>query len=298
MAVHVVGNADVDLTFVLDRFPAPGETLNARHGFVGLGGKGLNQAVAAARTGASTVFWTAVGRDADGDLIAAQLDVEGIGTARLARLDLPTDRSAILVDPAGENLIASMVECARRFDPAGAGLLDDAVGSGDIVVLQGNLTLGATTGTMRAARAAGARVLFNPSPLGAEGVPPLDLVDILVLNRVEARVITGESDPDRALAALMARGAGRVLLTLGADGAVVADDAGQRVIAAVPVEATDTTGAGDVFAGVLAGLIAMGWPLDRAAAGANRAAAVSVTRPGALASCPSRAEMAALLVEG
>lgn len=291
MRVHVVGNLCRDTTLAVARFPVPGETLVAASSAVGLGGKGLNQAVAAARAGAPATLHAAVG-SADAGALAGALSGEPGLALQLAGLDdTPTDTSTILVRGDGENLIVSATACARAFDPApGLGPL----GRGDVLVMQGNLGLGPTRACLAAGRRAGALTVLNPSPVFEDGTPDWADVDLTVLNRGELAALTGTDDPDRGALALLARGAGAVAVTLGPLGALFRS-ATEAIAAPAPaVAARDTSGAGDVFCGVLAGLLWRGLDRRDALARAVAAASLSVTRAGALASCPSAAEIAAL----
>lgn len=292
MPVHVVGNACVDTTFVVDRFPLAGETIDAVEGWVDLGGKGLNQAVAARRCGADVTLWAAVGDDADGRAIAARLAAEGI-VDRLVVTARPSDRSTIVVDAAAENLIVSDVACAAAFDPLAATDLADRLAAGDLVVLQGNLGAGPTRAVVDLARRRGARVVLNPSPLAAGRAVPL-AVDVLVANRIEAARLAGTDDPGEAAVVLRRQGAAAVVVTLGADGALICDAEGCVAVPAVAVASRDTSGAGDVVCGVIAALVDAGRDLRTAVPVALAAAAIAVTRPGALAACPTVAEFADL----
>lgn len=293
MTVHVVGNLCVDRTFRLGRLPRAGETMNASDSVEGVGGKGANQAVAAARTGASVRLYGAVGMDAAGERLAGAMREEGIDAA-LARLALPTDMSAILVDPAGENVIVTAAACAEAFDPLAETDLAVRLAPGDVLLMQGNLGLAVTAACLAAAKAAGAATALNPSPLSA-APPPLAGLSLLIANRLEAEAIAGRADPVAAAEALVAAGARAAVVTLGSGGAIVADGEETTRHAAPSVAAVDTSGAGDCFAGTLAGLLAGGWPLRTAVDAAQRAAARAVTRPGTLAAFPSRAELSALL---
>ena len=293
MTIHVVGNVCVDTSFRLDRLPQPGETLNAAAAGEGLGGKGANQAVAAARTGASVMLWAPVGKDAESDRVETLLAAE-ISNLRLTRLDLSCDRSVILLDRDGENVIVTAAACAEVFDPLATTDLMATWRPGDMLLMQGNLGSAVTAACLKAAREAGLSTVLNPSPLPAE---PLDLaaVSLLIVNRPEAEALTGEADAERAARQLRATGAENVIVTLGSAGAFVrqASASGLRIPAG-DVEAVDASGAGDCFAGTLAGLLAQGASLPHAARLATQAAGVAVGRAGTLASFPSRAEFLAL----
>ncbi|PAQ10074.1 ribokinase [Mesorhizobium temperatum] len=296
MHVHVVGNACVDTMFRVGRFPAAGETLNASSYTDGLGGKGANQAVAAARTGAAVTFWTALGKDPAGAWIRSRLDRE-LSDLEVSEFDLPSDRSTIVVDAGGENFIVSGVACSEAFDPIGQTALASRIGFGDIVVCQGNLRGAATNACLRAAQENGARTVLNASPIDAAALPDFGLAEVLVVNQSEAKALTGQGDMAEAADALTAKGAGTVVITLGSEGCLVLgpDQGGSLRLPAPRVEALDTSGAGDVFCGCLAGGLAKGMSVTSALKFALAAAAISVTRPGTLISCPSASEMAALI---
>ena len=184
MRVHVVGNVCIDTTFRLDRFPEAGETRNALGHADGLGGKGANQAIAAARTGVPVTLWAAIGRDANGAWIRQMLAGE-IGSACLTDLDLPTDRSTVAVDAGGENIIISGVSCAVAFDPITQTGLLDSIEPGDVLIMQGNLAAGVTSACLRAARAKGLTTVLNASPLVAGVRPGFEDVDIVIVNQGE-----------------------------------------------------------------------------------------------------------------
>ncbi|WP_394886044.1 ribokinase (plasmid) [Mesorhizobium sp. AaZ16] len=296
MHVHVVGNACADTTFRTGRFPSAGETLNALTHSDGLGGKGANQAVAAARTGAAVTFWTALGSDYTGSWIRQRLGQE-LSDTQATEFDLPSDRSTIVVDTGGENIIVSGVACAQAFDPIAQTALASRIAPGDIVVMQGNLTSSATNACLQVARETGARTVLNASPLDALSLPDMGLADVLVVNRVEAKALTGQRDMTEAAKSLAAKGATTTVITLGAEGCLVLDrDKPKPSRLPVPqVAALDTSGAGDVFCGCLAGGLAKGLTMMGALRVSLTAAAVAVTRLGTLASCPSADEIAALI---
>ncbi|WP_439630361.1 PfkB family carbohydrate kinase [Shinella sp.] len=292
MTIHVVGNVCVDTSFRLERLPQPGETLNALATSEGPGGKGANQAAAASRTDADVMLWAPVGRDAASVWIKGVIAAE-IPALRLTRLDLACDRSVIMVDRSGENVIVTAAACADAFDPLAMSALRETWAAGDMLLMQGNLRAGVTNACLRAAREAGLFTVLNPSPLPAE---PLDLaaVSLIVVNRPEAEALTGEADPEQAARALVAAGAGSAIVTLGAEGALLLDAASALRLPAREVAAIDASGAGDCFAGTLAGLLAQGASLSAAATIATQAAGIAVGRPGTLASFPTRAEISTL----
>ncbi|WP_027143950.1 ribokinase [Mesorhizobium sp. WSM3626] len=295
MRVHVVGNVCVDTTFRLDRFPQPGETLNASNHTDGLGGKGANQAVATARTGADVRFHAAIGNDAAGAWIRDQLSRE-LDDSHLTMLPLTSDRSTVMVDARGENLIVTGASCAAAFDPLTDSDFLPSIERGDIVVMQGNLDPDVTVACLLAARAAGAMTIFNPSPLAADSAPDLSNVGLVIANAGEAAHLTEGAEPAEAARALIRQGADAAIVTLGAQGCLVADGGGNIEWIAVPkVAVIDTSGAGDVFCGCLAGCLAAGIDLTKAARIAVRAAAISVGRAGTLQSCPEGPEMKTLM---
>lgn len=296
MRVHVVGNACIDTTFRLGRFPAAGETLNAITHADGLGGKGANQAVAAARTGAAVTLWTALGKDLAGTWIRGRLGTE-LSDFQAVEFDLPSDRSTIVLDSRGENFIVSGVACGQAFDPIAQTAFARQIASGDVLVMQGNLRGAATDACLRAALKNGARTVLNASPVDAAAAPDFGLAEVLVVNQSEAKALTGRGDMGAAGDALAAKGAGTVVITLGAEGCLLLgeDQAESLRLAAPHVEAIDTSGAGDVFCGCLAGGLAKGMSVTSALKLALAAAAIAVTRPGTLSSCPSAPEIAALI---
>ncbi|MCM5553213.1 ribokinase [Pleomorphomonas sp. NRK KF1] len=290
MALHVVGNICVDDTFYVERLPRPGETVNAVATARGVGGKGANQAVAALRAGAEVVFRAALGDDADATFLRAALGTE-LPLDGLVVLDTPTDRSTILVDRTGENVVVTAAASAMAFDPTGQ---PSWPGRGDHLLMQGNLRADVTRACLERAKDGGATTILNPSPLG-EG--PLPDADVIVINAGEAETLAGCSDPVEATRRLSRGGTASVVVTLGAGGAICLDQGATDVdrIAAPAVAAVDSSGAGDVFAGVLSGCLTGGMPLVFATTVGVRAASIAVTRRGTLAACPSRSEINALL---
>jgi ribokinase len=283
--VVVVGSINADLVVVTDRLPAAGETTTggtfAQHG----GGKGANQAVAAARLGADVTMVGAVGDDDLGGAALRALHDEGIDIEQIAVVDQPTGVALIVVDKAGENQIA--VASGANAEP----FLDklDLHGSG-VVLLGHEVSPEVVERAARAAADAGWPVVLNPAPAR-------ELVDapiaVLTPNRTEAAELSGEADPQAAARVLSERTGAAVLITLGADGALLLEPGGTPVrLPATKVDVVDTTGAGDTVNGALAAELARGATLPDAARFALRAAAISTTRPGARGGMPRRHEVA------
>ena len=293
--IHVIGNAAVDSVIRVDRFPRPGETIVARGASEDLGGKGANQALAAARCGADVRLVAAIGADAQGERIRSNLAGEGVLTDGLATSSYGTDRCIIAVDRRGENTILSLIDAARNFDPIAETLIDSWIMPGDFVVMQGNLRPSATRECLALAKSKGATTVLNPSPTYAAQDYDWTLLDIVSLNRGEAIELTGAGGAEQAAGTLCKRGAGAVVLTLGAEGAAFFSDDDVFRISAPKVTAIDAVGAGDVFCGALIAARALGRGWREAVAAATEAASASVARVGVLASFPSREEMAGIL---
>jgi len=282
-SVLVVGSVNVDLVVTTERLPRPGETVTggrfARHG----GGKGANQAVAAARAGAHVRFVGAVGDDDLGAEALAGLDAEGVDVSAVARLPGETTGVALIaVDAEGRNQIAVASGANARVD---AGIVDAALGgaalaAGDVCLVGFEVPDAAVGAAAAAAGRAGARAVLDPAPARdlPAGLPP---GVVLTPNTLEAEALTGERDPGGAARALHARTGAPVLVTLGADGALLVDGDTATTIPAPPVDVVDTTGAGDVLCGALAAALAAGEALEDAVRGAVRAASASARTAGA-----------------
>jgi ribokinase len=281
--IVVLGNATLDVIQRVERLPAPGETVLALSTARCAGGKGLNQAVAASRTGASTLLAAPIGRDTDAGFIAGSLKGEPDLAVNWLACDAPTDMSAIWVASGGENVIVSSAACARSVMPDQARSLCETLAAGDILLMQGNLSPDTTRAAAQTARSRGARRMLNTAPIAWNMRDMLGLFDIVIANEGEA-----------AHLALQAAGIRTAIVTLGGRGALIVDDGVETMIDAPRVTAVDTAGAGDVFVGTLAGLLANGATLSPAAAVAVAAASLSVTRPNTMPSFPSRTEIAAL----
>ncbi|MGV9383695.1 ribokinase [Nonomuraea sp. NPDC003707] len=290
--VVVVGSANADLVVQVDRHPAPGETVLGSELAVHPGGKGANQAVAAARLGARVALLGRVGADGHGRLLRESLERDGVDLGHLHDTAAASGIAMIAVGPQGDNSIIVAPGANARLTEGD--VLDAAplLRSAPVVSLQLEIPLPAVLAAARLAR----RAVLNLSP--AVPVPDelLALCDPLVVNEHEAALLLGApGEPDRQARELLARGPRSVVITLGADGAVVADTVAEDgAVHAVPsprVAAVDTTGAGDAFTGALAWRLAAGEPLARAAAFAARVGAAAVRRAGAQDSYPTMAEV-------
>ena len=295
--VLVIGNCTLDIAFHVPRFPRPGETVLAGGSARDLGGKGANQAVAAARGGAPVSFCAALGADETGDAMRARLAEEGVDTEHVFTPPDPTDESIIYVTPGGENSIVSTHAAAASMDMAAARPALEAADPGDVLLMQGNLSHEATRGCLEEGRRRRAVTVLNPAPIqyGYESIWPF--VEFAILNEVESADLTGSADPATAARRLRDRGVSHVVVTLGARGALVADGESTREVPAEPVEAVDTTGAGDVFCGVFVASMARGLSAGPAARAAVRAATLSVTRHGTQSAFPTRSEIERILAE-
>jgi ribokinase len=293
--VLALGNATLDVIQRVERLPAPGETVLAQTTARCAGGKGLNQAVAAARTGAGTLLVAPVGRDADAAFIANSVKDEAGLTVNWLACDAPTDLSTIWVATGGENIIVSSAACAHSVTPGQARSLCGTLATGDVLLMQGNLLADVTRTAAQAALARGAKRVLNTAPIAWDMREILGLFDIVIANEGEAALLTAGSPS--AAASLHASGVRTAIITLGARGALILDDGTETMIDAPLVTAIDTAGAGDVFVGTLAGLLANGLALSMAVTIAVAAASLSVTRPNTTPSFPSRAEIAALAEE-
>jgi ribokinase len=289
--VFVLGNATVDLTLPMARLPLPGETVVADSLARAPGGKGLNQAVVAARAGAEVFFQAAVGRDADAAFVSDCLAEERFAGLTLLPCEAPTDLSVIMVAADAENSIVSLCRAADAMRPAEATAFAGGLRPGDWLVVQGNLSLAVTVAACAAARACGAQVLFNAAPLRWAAQDVLALTDSLVVNRVEAALLSGIDDPAAAARDLRAAGARRVVVTLGASGCLWLEDEAHRHHPAPVVRPIDSTGAGDSFCGALVAALARRLPFEDAIMQAQAAASISVTRRGAYVALPSSAEL-------
>ncbi|WP_030681787.1 ribokinase [Streptomyces sp. NRRL B-1347] len=293
----VVGSANADLVTAVARRPGAGETVLGSDLAVHPGGKGANQAVAAARLGARTALLARVGDDAYGRLLLDAQESAGVDTAGVLVGGAPTGVALITVDPSGDNSIVVAPGANGRLTPADVRAARGLFEAARVVSLQLEIPL-ETVAEAAGALAPGARLVLNPSPPAPLPQEVLRACDPLIVNEHEARVIlegAGAEVPDAPeewAGRLLALGPRSVVVTLGAEGALVATAEGAERVPSVKVEAVDTTGAGDAFTAALAWRLGVGDDLVTAARYAVRVGAVAVTRAGAQASYPTGAEVA------
>ncbi|MDO8364817.1 MAG: ribokinase [Actinomycetota bacterium] len=279
--VCVVGSANLDLVATVDRLPGPGETVSGSSFAEYPGGKGLNQAVAAARAGASVAFVGAVGADAAATTLLQVMADDGIDATNVAMAAVATGRALIGVSVAGENSI--IVVAGANGTVTGHGLPPAAV-----LLVQLEVPLPAVQAALAAARAAGAITVLNPAPAQPLDEALLRLCDVVVPNEHEVQLLGGAAH-------LLALGANAVVVTLGSKGAELHTAGGVAHVAPFAVTPVDTTAAGDSFCGALCARLAAGDELPVALRFAAAAGALCTTRAGAVPSIPHRAEIQALL---
>jgi ribokinase len=292
--VVVVGSINLDTTLEVHRLPAAGETVLARISRTGVGGKGANQAVAAARQGAETVFVGLVGADAAGGALRDALIEEGVDVdACRVATDAPSGQALITVDAGGANTIVVAAGANGLLTQDDIELAPPAA----VVLTQLEIPLAAVRAALERGRGTGATTVLNPAP--APG--PLDggllqLCDVIVPNEHEALALTGAATASAAAAELGVRSHGAtVIVTLGDRGAIVWRDGRVTRVPAFPVQAVDTVAAGDAFCGVLAASLAAGAPIEEAVRRGSAAGALTATVRGALRSLPARQRVDELL---
>ncbi|ATL31296.1 ribokinase [Streptomyces formicae] len=291
----VVGSANADLVVGVERRPAAGETVLGSDLAVHPGGKGGNQAVAAARLGARTALLARVGDDAHGTLLLDAQRAAGVDTVGLLVGGAPTGVALITVDPSGDNSIVVSPGANARLTPEDIRAAGSLLSSARVVSAQLEIPLDTVAEVVGALRE-DTRFVLNPSPPAPLPAEVLAACDPLVVNEHEARVVLGEAageTPEEWARGLLALGPRSVVITLGAEGALTADGRTDSVVR-VPspkVDAVDTTGAGDAFTAALGWRLGLGEELATAAAYAVRVGAAAVTRQGAQSSYPTASEL-------
>ena len=303
--IAVVGSSNTDMIVKSHRIPMPGETVVGGEFLVAPGGKGANQAVAAARLGAEVQFISRVGADAFGDQAIAGYRGDGINTDLIVRdPDNATGVALILVDETGENAIsvasgANHAMCVEDVDRAA-----DVIAEADILLMQLELHLNVVTRAAEIAARSGVPVILDPAPAPDEPLPENLLRNVACIKPNESEAerlteihVTDESSAREAARVLLGMGPRCAIITMGPDGALLADESGAVMVPATPVATTDTTAAGDAFSGALALGWGSGLRRSEAARLASSAGAFAATRMGAQPSLPSISELEAFCFE-
>ncbi len=301
--ICVVGSSNIDLISRVPRLPRLGETLIGHSFHMGYGGKGANQAVMAAKLGARVTMVTRVGRDVFGEGTVRNYSEHGID---IRHVHFDEERfsgvAPIFVDDKADNAIVIVPGANMGLTPEDVRAASDAILAADVLCCQLEVPLETTLEAFRIARAGGVRTILNPAPAMPLPDELLRLTEICAPNEVEIEQLTGRRavtlpEAEGAARALLDRGPGAIVLTIGDRGALLVDAEGAYHVPAVEVEAVDPTGAGDAFVGSLAVFIAEGFDFREATCRAVAVASLSVTRIGTQVSFPDRGQAEAFLVE-
>lgn len=291
----VIGSSNTDMTVRSRVLPGPGETILGGDFRMGHGGKGANQAVAAKRLGGNVDFVCKLGKDLFGDNAIRHFREMGLDTAHILQSDKPSGVALITVDDKAENSIVVASGANGDLDPEDIETLAPAIRRSSILLLQLEIPMETVEKAARIAYEAGVMVVLNPAPAAQLSDELMRCVSVLVPNESESSYISGVevTDADSALKAInviKAKGAKDVIVTMGSKGSLVCDGK-VTFIPARKVKAVDTTAAGDTFCGALCVALAEGYGLEEAARFATAASSISVQRPGAQDSVPSRKEV-------
>lgn len=297
--IVVVGSANIDLVLRVPHIPRPGESVHGDQFMMVPGGKGANQAVAAAKLGGNVYMVARTGTDLFAEVSFNSYAAAGLNTTYITRdPGVSSGVALILVEDSGQNTISVAPQANAHLSPADVDRAGDILSSAGVLLTQQEVPLATTRYAMQMARAANVTTIHNPAPaFESAETELLRLIDIITPNQIEAEMLTGirvegEEDADRAAAALLEAGTGAAVITLGAMGAYFATATGERgFVPAYTVHAVDTTAAGDAFNGALAVALTRGKTLADAILYANAAGALCATRLGAQPSLPTGAEV-------
>lgn len=306
VTVAVVGSLNMDLIAYASRLPLPGETLLGTSWTTQHGGKGANQALAAVRLGAPVAMVGRIGQDSYGSRLRDALISEGVD-CHAVEVDPndPTGVALIMVDSCGQNSIMVIPGSNANLIPSDIDRHQRIISDARVIVCQLETPLPTVRRAIETARTMSKLVILNPAPAPTDGRLPEELlhgVDLLIPNQLEAELLTGQSitcvqEAHLAARALLSRGCRKVIITLGAEGAVLAERDLQRHFPAQECAVVDATGAGDTFVGAIAASLARGDRIESAIAFAQCAAAISVGRRGAQMSIPVLAEVLAQMMD-
>lgn len=294
--IIVIGSSNVDLTARVRTLPRPGETIGGARLHQANGGKGANQAVAAARLGADVLFLTCLGNDANGEMLASQFASDGIDTSKIKFSATPTGTALIFVDDNAENCIAVAPGSNNDLLPEDVDAIKDRMADSAYLLVQLEIPMPTVEHSILLADSLGVKVIVNPAPMNALREDIFSHIWLLTPNETEAEALTGvvigsEEDARTAAAHLMEKGVENVIITLGSKGSLVCTPEASSFVPARKVQALDTTGAGDAYNGALVAALSEGRSLVEAAKIATIASSIAVTRMGAQTSAPYRKEI-------
>ncbi len=295
--IAVIGSCNTDMVINLDRLPLPGETLIGGKFFMNPGGKGANQAVAAARLGGKVEFIAKVGNDPFGKRAIDQYKAEGIDTKYILTDETqPSGVALIMVDAHGENCIAVASGANAQLLPADIDRAKEVLEESEILLMQLETPIETIEHAAHMAKEKGIKVILNPAPARAIPEKLLKCLYMLIANETEAEFISGTQITDldsvaRAADIITDKGVENVVITLGSKGAFIKEKGNYHQVPAIKVKAVDATAAGDTFCGAICVALSEGMCITESVEFANRCAAVTVTRMGAQASVPRRQEV-------
>ena len=294
--ILVIGSSNTDMTIKGERLPVPGETVTGGIFYMGPGGKGANQAVAAQRMGGQVTFICKVGNDIFGDNALAGYEKEGIDISHVMRSEKASGTALILVDESGENCISVASGANGDITPADIDSVADVIRSAGFLILQLEIPVESVLRAAKIAHEAGVYVILNPAPACELPTELFKYIDLMTPNRTEAQTLSGcpvTDDASLAAAVEKLRGYGvkDFVVTLGSKGSLVFKGGKSEMIPSLKVKAIDATAAGDTFCGALCVGLSEGLDLTDAARFATKASAITVTRPGAQNSIPTRDEI-------
>jgi ribokinase len=296
--IVVVGSFNTDLTAYMQRMPRPGETVHGHKFVIGPGGKGSNQAVAAARLGADVTFVGRVGQDVFSEVALRMWQQENISTRFVIRdPENSTGVAPIFVDDSGENSIVVVLGANLAISTVDIDAAADTIGQADVLIVQLEINYDATAYALKVAKERGIRTILNPAPAGQVAPDVLALADFITPNETELEALAGKpgTPVEEAARSLLTTDDQTTIVTLGAQGAQSVRKDGSIHVPTYKVDVVDTTGAGDAFNGGLAVALAEGKNLRDSIAFANATAALCVTRPGTAPSMPRRHEVDSLM---
>lgn len=299
--ILVVGSSNTDMIIKIDKIPIPGETVIGGKFFKMAGGKGANQAVAAARAGGNVTFISSVGNDVFGNEAMLGFKKDGIDVEYVKIDDEEaTGTALIFIDKNGENSIAVASGANLNLDESHLKKVIEKINNADVLLTQLEIPIKTVEEAIKIAYSAGVKIILNPAPAQPLSDELLKCISILTPNESEVELLTGievkdENDAKKAADVLLKKGVEIVIITLGVKGALLTTNEGSKLIHGFKVEAEDTTAAGDVFNGALAVAISENKELNDAIKFAHAAAAISVTRIGAQPSAPKRDEIERML---